>query len=156
MSFTILFYSAEVFDPRVQAWNMIATMSTRRSSVGSFITNSCHKITIFFVSLQFNEFQFEFQCKRRCWSGQGSPLCSRRLISRKQVSPNSSCDCTNLGFLTIGYDGASRQCLSSVERYDVQTDTWTPVAEMNCRRSGAGVGVLDNILYAVGGNFLSS
>lgn len=50
------------------------------------------------------------------------------------------------------YDGASRQCLSSVERYDVQADTWTQIAEMTARRSGAGVGVLDNILYAVGGH----
>lgn len=50
-----------------------------------------------------------------------------------------------------GYDGTSRQCLSSVERYDTDSDTWTTVAEMGARRSGAGVGVLDNLLYAVGG-----
>lgn len=51
-----------------------------------------------------------------------------------------------------GYDGASRQCLSSVESYNPNTDTWTAVAEMSSRRSGAGVGVLDGILYAVGGH----
>lgn len=55
-------------------------------------------------------------------------------------------------FYQTGYDGASRQCLASVERYDVQNDTWTQIAEMTARRSGAGVGVLDNILYAVGGH----
>lgn len=53
---------------------------------------------------------------------------------------------------SIGYDGASRQCLASVERYNVSTNTWTAVADMTARRSGAGVGVLDNVLYAVGGH----
>ena len=37
-----------------------------------------------------------------------------------------------------GYDGASRHCLSSVECYNPDTDAWSPVAEMSCRRSGAG------------------
>lgn len=37
-----------------------------------------------------------------------------------------------------GYDGASRQCLSTVDCYNPLTDTWTPSAEMSCRRSGAG------------------
>ena len=37
-----------------------------------------------------------------------------------------------------GYDGSSRQCLSSVERYNPLDDTWVYVAEMSCRRSGAG------------------
>jgi hypothetical protein len=37
-----------------------------------------------------------------------------------------------------GYDGASRQCLSSVECYNPETDSWSPVVEMSARRSGAG------------------
>jgi len=37
-----------------------------------------------------------------------------------------------------GYDGASRQCLSTVENYNPETDTWQAVAEMSARRSGAG------------------
>lgn len=37
-----------------------------------------------------------------------------------------------------GYDGASRHCLSSVECYSPVNDTWTPVLDMSCRRSGAG------------------
>ena len=51
-----------------------------------------------------------------------------------------------------GYDGASRHCLSTVEAYRSETDTWFAVCEMSCRRSGAGVGVLDGLLYAVGGH----
>ena len=41
-------------------------------------------------------------------------------------------------FAVGGYDGASRQCLSSVECYNTLRDVWTPVADMSCRRSGAG------------------
>ena len=51
-----------------------------------------------------------------------------------------------------GYDGNSRQCLSSVEVYNPDHDTWSPVAEMSSRRSGAGVGILNNLLFAVGGH----
>ena len=58
------------------------------------------------------------------------------------------------GFLYAvgGYDGASRQCLSTVERYDVDNDQWILICEMSTRRSGAGVGVLEGKLYAVGGH----
>lgn len=51
-----------------------------------------------------------------------------------------------------GYDGASRQCLHTVERYDPAADAWEPVEEMGARRSGCGVGVVDGALYAVGGH----
>lgn len=39
-----------------------------------------------------------------------------------------------------GYDGASRQCLSTVEQYSPATNEWTYVADMSTRRSGAGTG----------------
>uniref|UniRef100_A0A8C4ULF8 Kelch like family member 3 n=1 Tax=Falco tinnunculus TaxID=100819 RepID=A0A8C4ULF8_FALTI len=51
-----------------------------------------------------------------------------------------------------GYDGASRQCLSTVEQYNPATNEWTYVADMSTRRSGAGVGVLSGLLYATGGH----
>lgn len=57
-----------------------------------------------------------------------------------------------VNIFSSGYCGLSRQCLNSVERYDPSADTWHCVAEMRLRRSGAGVGVLNNILYAVGGH----
>ena len=50
------------------------------------------------------------------------------------------------------YLNSVRQCLSSVERYDPDADEWTKVADMTTRRSGAGVGVIDGLLYAVGGH----
>lgn len=51
-----------------------------------------------------------------------------------------------------GYDGASRQCLHTVERYEPAADAWERVADMSARRSGCGVGVAEGALYAVGGH----
>ena len=45
---------------------------------------------------------------------------------------------TGMLYAVGGYDGASRQCLSSVECYNPLTDKWIPVKDMSCRRSGAG------------------
>lgn len=59
---------------------------------------------------------------------------------------------SNLLYAVGGYDGVSRQCLSTVECYCPDSDTWHKVAEMTCKRSGAGVGVMDGVLYAVGGH----
>ncbi|XP_036168269.1 kelch-like protein 2 isoform X1 [Myotis myotis] len=59
---------------------------------------------------------------------------------------------TGLLYAVGGYDGASRQCLSTVECYNAATNEWAYIAEMSTRRSGAGVGVLNNLLYAVGGH----
>lgn len=42
--------------------------------------------------------------------------------------------------------------ICSVERYNAETNTWTKIADMNARRSGAGVGVVDDVLYAIGGH----
>jgi len=44
------------------------------------------------------------------------------------------------------------QVLDTVECYNPSLDTWTPVAKLSVGRRGAGVAVLDGVLYAVGGN----
>jgi len=41
--------------------------------------------------------------------------------------------------------------LKSVECYDPSLDKWTRVADMSVCRYGVGVGVLDGIIYAIGG-----
>lgn len=51
-----------------------------------------------------------------------------------------------------GYDGVARQCLSSVEVYNPETDEWNQIESMIQRRSGAAVAVIDNLLYAIGGH----
>lgn len=56
------------------------------------------------------------------------------------MSPILTPACVSTGKLYAvgGYDGASRQCLSTVEEYDPVSDQWCYVADMSTRRSGAG------------------
>uniref|UniRef100_A0A8C6YY89 Kelch like family member 17 n=1 Tax=Nothoprocta perdicaria TaxID=30464 RepID=A0A8C6YY89_NOTPE len=49
-----------------------------------------------------------------------------------------------------GYDSSSH--LATVEKYEPQINTWTPIANMLSRRSSAGVAVLEGMLYVAGGN----
>lgn len=39
----------------------------------------------------------------------------------------------------------------SIEKYNPIEEKWTRIADMNSRRIDAGVGVLNNVLYVVGG-----
>lgn len=50
-----------------------------------------------------------------------------------------------------GFDDSSEEVLNSVECYNPNLNTWTPIAKMCKKRCGPGVGVLDGVLYAVGG-----
>lgn len=50
--------------------------------------------------------------------------------------------------------------LQSVERYDIQTDTWSIISTMNSCRGGVGVCTMGRMIWAVGGhdgmNYLNS
>lgn len=47
-----------------------------------------------------------------------------------------------------GYDGTNQ--LNTVERYDVETDTWSSAASMRHRRSALGVTALHGRIYVLG------
>lgn len=47
-----------------------------------------------------------------------------------------------------GYDGTNQ--LNTVERYDVETDTWSFAASMRHRRSALGVTALHGRIYVMG------
>lgn len=46
-----------------------------------------------------------------------------------------------------GFDGTSG--LNSAEVFDCSTQEWRMISNMSTRRSSVGVGVLNNLLYAV-------
>ena len=52
-------------------------------------------------------------------------------------------------FWVLFIAGAAQSSLSSVERYDPRTNTWTMVAPMNMRRSLLNVAVLDGKNYVI-------
>ena len=94
-----------------------------------------------------------------CWSRRIISLFSRWLrwslkekFKYTYFLPKEPVRRSNETILCEPYLNLERQCLSSVERYDPDADEWTKVADMTTRRSGAGVGVIDGLLYAVGGH----
>lgn len=54
-------------------------------------------------------------------------------------------------FAVGGFNGSLR--VRTVDVYDPNTDSWSTSSNMQARRSTLGVAVVNNILYAVGGNF---
>jgi hypothetical protein len=54
-------------------------------------------------------------------------------------------------FFVVG-GWCSGDAIASVEMFDPSTNEWRAVAPMSKRRCGVGVGVLNNLLYAVGGH----
>jgi N-acetylneuraminic acid mutarotase len=56
----------------------------------------------------------------------------------------------NALYVVGGYDGTN--ALNTAEKYNPATNTWTPIAPMSAPRMGLGVGVVNGILYAVGGS----
>lgn len=55
-----------------------------------------------------------------------------------------------------GYDGATRQCLSTVEAYNPKSNTWNYIAEMGTRRSGAGGNACVHCCWQTCKNILSN
>lgn len=62
------------------------------------------------------------------------------------VGRHQSAVCELGGYLYIIGGAESWNCLSSVERYNPENDTWTLIAPMNMARRGAGVAVHDGRL----------
>ena len=57
-------------------------------------------------------------------------------------------------YVVGGYDGTDQ--LSSVERYDVETNQWQILATMSRPRSALSLAVVSNRLYALGRTSFSS
>ncbi|TFJ98342.1 Kelch-like ECH-associated protein 1 [Platysternon megacephalum] len=72
---------------------------------------------------------------------------------KAEKSPSASapgvCALNNSIYAMGGYDGTDQ--LNSVERYDVETDSWALAAPMGHRRSALGVTVHQGKIYVLGG-----
>lgn len=79
---------------------------------------------------------------RVCWWVTGRISATLQFHARVQntLPPLATLSVPGKLYAVGGYDGASRQCLSTVEQYNPATNEWTYVADMSTRRSGAGMG----------------
>ncbi|XP_070613361.1 kelch-like protein 2 isoform X2 [Erythrolamprus reginae] len=115
--------SVECFDFKEQRWHQVAELPSRRCRAGLSSVEA-------------------YNMKTKTWFHVASMNTRRSSVGVGVIG--------GMLYAVGGYDGASRQCLSTVECYN--SNEWTYVAEMSTRRSGAGVGVLNNLLYAAGGH----
>ena len=70
-------------------------------------------------------------------------------LNELTIEPFSGvCSLGNQIFVMGGYDGTNQ--LNTVERYDVETDTWSFAASMRHRRSALGVTALHGRIYVLG------
>jgi len=74
----------------------------------------------------------------------------RPLMQGPRTRPRKPIRCGEVLFAVGGW--CSGDAISSVERYEPQTNEWHMVAPMSKRRCGVGVSVLNDLLYAVGGH----
>lgn len=74
----------------------------------------------------------------------------RPLMQGPRTRPRKPIKCGEVLFAVGGW--CSGDAISSVEKYDPQTNEWRLVAPMSKRRCGVGVAVLNDLLYAVGGH----
>uniref|UniRef100_UPI003467EED4 SAKe6DEtal n=1 Tax=synthetic construct TaxID=32630 RepID=UPI003467EED4 len=142
--------SVEAYDPETDTWSPVAPMNTRRSGVGVAVLDG----HIYAVggshgspdgSIHHNSVE-RYEPERDEWH-LVAPMLTRRIGVGVAVLNGRI-------YAVGGYDGSpdGHTHLNSVEAYDPETDTWSPVAPMNTRRSGVGVAVLDGHIYAVGGS----
>ncbi|CAO2639836.1 Kelch-like protein 5 [Lemmus lemmus] len=77
----------------------------------------------------------------------------RPMLQSPRTKPRKS----TVGTLfAVGGMDSTKGRATSIEKYDLRTNMWTPVANMNGRRLQFGVAVLDDKLYVVGGRDGSS
>ncbi|XP_029341386.1 ring canal kelch homolog [Acyrthosiphon pisum] len=121
--------SAEKFDCTTKKWRMISSMSTTRFDLVVGVLNNL----LYAVG---------------GWDDSGEGLNFVECYHPSLIHGPQSQKCIG------GYGGINHllgDTLNSVECYHPNLDTWTPLAEMCKCRSGLGVGVLDGVLYAIGG-----
>ncbi|XP_034961399.2 kelch-like protein 3 isoform X3 [Zootoca vivipara] len=149
--------TVDVYDGVKDLWTSIASMQERRSTLGAAVLNellyavggfdgSTGLASVEAYNYKTNEWFFVAPMNtRRSSVGVG-------VVEGKDSKllhwPHQHSKLYAVG----GYDGASRQCLSTVEQYNPATNEWAYVSDMSTRRSGAGVGVLSGQLYATGGH----
>ncbi|KAK3735752.1 hypothetical protein QZH41_000625 [Actinostola sp. cb2023] len=161
----------ECYDPRIDRWYMIPSMSTKRARVGvGVVDREIYAVGGYDGSSDLAT--VECYCPQENQWHSATPMGTRRsclgvavvndLIYAVGGYDGASCLSSierryvrvgvvnGLLYAVGGYDGSSH--LNTVERFNPLMNTWEPVANMASRRSSAGVAVINEFIYVVGGN----
>ncbi|NWR75477.1 NS1BP protein, partial [Centropus unirufus] len=130
----------EMYEPEIDDWTPVPELRTNRCNAGVCALNG----KLYIVGGGWGK----GNCPHGLVRGLGVGCNAWRLLAGR----HQSAVCQLGGFLYIIGGAESWNCLSSVERYNPENNTWTLMAPMNVARRGAGVAVWDGKLF-VGGGF---
>ncbi|RCN40843.1 kelch repeat protein [Ancylostoma caninum] len=141
-----------VFSPSTNLWSPGCSMNTPRTGAAVavldgfiYVIGGCSGQNVYNSVIRFSPEDDKWQdmasmTERRCW-------CSASVLNRKIYVCGGSA--TNIYH---GNVGASRRYLNSVECFDPETSSWTPVTTMNTPRVHVAVVADLDKLYALGGS----
>uniref|UniRef100_A0A3B4V9I0 Kelch like family member 2 n=1 Tax=Seriola dumerili TaxID=41447 RepID=A0A3B4V9I0_SERDU len=143
--------SVECYDFEEQRWYQVAELPTRRCRAGVVYVGGCvYAVGGFNGSLRVRTVDCYDPMMDR-WTSVSSMQDRRSTLGAAVLS--------GLLYAVGGFDGSTGtvlvlvcDCLSTVEAYNAKTDEWFHVLPMSTRRSSVGVGVVNGLLYAVGGH----
>ncbi|XP_030802867.1 kelch-like protein 5 isoform X4 [Camarhynchus parvulus] len=111
---------------------------------------AAHNYTMFLADMENNAlFRDDIECQKLIMEAMKYHLLPERrpMLQSPRTKPRKS----TVGVLfAVGGMDATKGA-TSIEKYELRTNTWTPVANMNGRRLQFGVAVLDDKLFVVGG-----
>lgn len=132
---------AEYYNFQQGRWQQVADIPTSRYGAGLAVLNN----RAYVVGGSNNKSVYVYDPATNSWSQSVSMGTHRRFHGVTVLD-----DC----IYAVGGLDSDSYALATVEKYDnrqVATPQWTQVASMKTRRCGVGVGVLNGVLYAVGG-----
>ncbi|XP_061440234.1 kelch-like protein 5 isoform X4 [Rhineura floridana] len=109
-----------------------------------------HNYTMFLADMENNAlFRDDIECQKLIMEAMKYHLLPERrpMLQSPRTKPRKS----TVGVLFAAGGMDATKGATSIEKYDLRTNMWTPVANMNGRRLQFGVAVLDDKLYVVGG-----
>ncbi|KAK5982223.1 Kelch protein 20 [Trichostrongylus colubriformis] len=143
--------SIERYDPTTNQWsNDVAPMLTRRVDFGLATFDGFICTVGGYDGSNYLDSVECYDGRRNQWTSVAPMRSCRRKLA---VAVLNGCL-----YVVGGFDGnaylniVERLDPRVVEKYDPLTNEWTAVAAMNCKRSAVGLAVVNERMYAVGGN----
>ncbi|XP_029341287.1 kelch-like protein 2 [Acyrthosiphon pisum] len=135
----------EWYDPKMDRWNYGPEMITSRVNTGVCVVNDNLVFAVGGYNYQGEPLRsvdmLDLTSDSLCWKPSVDMLVKRSNLG--------VCAINNYYIYAVG--GSTLQS-DTVECYYPSLDTWNPVAKMSVHRRSAGVGVLNGVLYVVGGH----
>ncbi|XP_037266286.1 kelch-like protein 12 isoform X6 [Falco naumanni] len=141
--------SMERYDPNIDQWSMLGDMQTAREGAGLVVANGVIYCLGGYDGLNILNSVERYDPHTGHWTNV-TPMATKRSAVLPSLSPGAGVALLNDHIYVVGgFDGTAH--LSSVEAYNIRTDSWTTVTSMTTPRCYVGATVLRGRLYAIAG-----